>query len=309
MKREELIGKTIGVLMGGLSSEREVSLRSGKGVAAALRSLGYRAVEIDVGRDVAAELRAKSVEVVFLNALHGRYGEDGCMQGLLECMGIPYTGPGVLASALAMNKVRSKEIFRSRGIPSPAFAVFRRGADAVPPRLASGWPLVVKPANEGSSVGVSIVRKPEDFAAALETALKIDHEAIAEEYIAGKEVVAAIVDGRALGALEVRPATEFYTYEAKYVRDDTQYICPAPLDGETAARVLRVCEQAHESLGCEGVTRVDTMVNASGEPFVLEVNTLPGMTSKSLVPKIAAWRGISYERLCEIILEGASLKV
>lgn len=294
--------RRIGVLMGGLSSEREVSLESGKGVLAALCERGYQAFAIDwiEGMSLAGELAEHDVAVVW-NALHGTYGEDGAVQGLLTCLRLPYTGSGILASALAMDKVASKRIFDSKGVPTPSWRI-------VPPDATAAslddldLPLVIKPALEGSSVGVSIVRDRGEVTGALELVRRHRGPTLVEAYIPGAEICFGILAEEVLGSIEIRPTTAFYDYDAKYRRDDTQYIVPAPLPAESLRRAEAAALAAHQALGCSGYSRVDLRVTPAGEPFLLEVNTLPGMTSHSLIPKIAAHRGISYADLCERIL-------
>jgi D-alanine-D-alanine ligase len=297
----------IGVVMGGLSAEREVSLNTGAGVLAALLERSHDAVGIDwaPGTSLPHLLEDAKVEVVW-NALHGTYGEDGAVQGLCACMGIRCTGSGILASALAMDKVASKRIFESHGVPTPAWRIVARdssGADLV---AALGLPLVIKPGNEGSSVGVSIVETEAELAPALELARRYHGPVIAESYIAGTEVFVGILDGKVLGSVEVRPATKFYDYEAKYKRTDTQYLIPPQIADDVLARCERHALAAYEALGCAGHSRPDLRIDREGRVFVLEVNTLPGMTKTSLLPKIAAKAGMSYAELCERILASAS---
>ena len=305
MTIEELRGKRIGVLMGGLSAEREVSLASGAAVLAALSSQGYDAVGIDAGRDLPARLAAEGVEVAFI-ALHGRFGEDGAVQGVLEVMGIPYTGSGVLASALAINKVSSKVMFLAAGLTVAPYQVLRRGE-----RLELGFPLpvVVKPSQEGSSVGVSIVHQPERMEAALDAAFAYDNEILVERFIAGREVQVGILDGRALGAIEIVPKGEFYDFEAKYTAGMAEHILPARLPAAVYADVLRAGEKAHAALGCDCYSRVDFLVTEAGECYLLEVNTLPGMTDLSLLPEIARGAGLGFTELAERVLLAASLKI
>ncbi len=310
ISKEELKRKRVGVLLGGLSSEREVSLRTGAAVAKALRGLGYDVVEIDVGKDLPARLVAEKVEVAFI-ALHGRYGEDGCVQGLLECLFIPYTGSGVLASSLGMDKVFAKQAFIAHGIPTPPYRAFntaeeaRAGLDSLP----FGLPAVVKPSREGSSVGVHICKTREEYLAAVEDASKLAGTILVEQYIKGREVQGGVLDNEALGVIEVVAAREFYDYQAKYQSGGTtQYLFPAPLPPEQYERVNQVCLGAHRALGCSGGSRSDVILTPSGEVFLLEINTLPGMTESSLLPKIAAGRGIDFPGLCERLLLGASLK-
>ncbi len=303
-----LVNGRIGVLMGGLSSEREVSLESGAGVLAALQARGHDAVGIDweEGTSLAGELIENDIAVVW-NALHGTYGEDGAVQGLLTCMRIPYTGSGILGSALAMDKIASKRIFAAAGVPTPRSRIIPTDIDARPLLADVALPVAVKPALEGSSVGVSIVFEPFELAPAVELARRHHGATLVEDYIPGAEIQVAILGEDVLGSVEVRPASGFYDYEAKYKRDDTQYLVPPPVDADVLERVEEAALTAHRSLGCAGYSRVDLRVTSSGEPFVLEVNTLPGMTSHSLVPKIAAHRGMSYSELCERILSLATL--
>ena len=302
--------KRIGVLFGGLSVEREVSIRTGAAVAKALRGLGYQIVEIDVQRDLPARLAQEGIEVAFI-ALHGRYGEDGCVQGLLESMFIPYTGSGVLASSVGMEKVFAKQIFIAEGIPTPRHVAFRTSADARAgfASLPFSLPVVVKPSREGSSVGVHICKTPEDYERGVDDAAQYAGVLMVEEYIKGREVQGAVLDDEALGAIEIVPAREFYDYEAKYSSGSgTRYLFPAPLPPAQYERVNQVCLAAHRALGCSGATRSDVIAGENGEVHLLELNTLPGMTATSLLPKIAAGRGIDFPALCERLLLGASLK-
>jgi D-alanine-D-alanine ligase len=302
-------GKKVAVLLGGQSTERDVSLRTGKACADGLAQRGYDVTAIDVDRDVAARLREGKFDVVF-NALHGRWGEDGCVQGLLESMGIPYTGSGVLASAMGMDKVVSKAMFQRLGIPVIEYRVFppERAASVTVADLPFGLPCVVKPSGEGSSVGVHLVKEPGQLAEACRDAASYKGDVIAERYVKGSEVNVAVLDGRALGAIEIVPANEFYDYAAKYTAGTTKYFYPARIPEAHTRRVMEAAEAAHRGLGCAGVTRVDFIVAPDGTPFILEINTLPGMTATSLVPKIAAGLGIPFPELCERILEGAALK-
>ncbi len=308
--KSALKGQRIGVLKGGLSAEREVSLRTGAAVAGALRSLGYEVVEIDVGKDLPARLAEEKVEVAWI-ALHGRYGEDGCVQGLLESMFIPYTSSGVLASAAGMEKVFAKQIFSVHGIPTPPYKVFRDAASAreAVDALPFPLPVVVKPSREGSSVGVHVCKTREAYLAAVEDAAKYAGFLLVEQFIQGREVQGAVLDNEALGVIEVVVSREFYDQDAKYTAGSgTKYLFPAPLPADQYARVNDVCLAAHKALGCAGASRSDVIATEGGEVFVLETNTLPGMTETSLLPKIAAGRGIDFPTLCERILLGASLK-
>ena len=304
----ELKNKKIGVLMGGLSAERDVSLASGKAVHTALVTQGYNAVAIDVGRDIAQVLAREGVEIAFI-CLHGRYGEDGTVQGLLEMMGIPYTGSGLLASALAMNKIFAKKIFQAAGLTVAPYRVLCRGERFRSENLGFSFPLVVKPSQEGSSVGVSIVKEPAQVAAALELAFRYDEEILVEQFIKGREIQVGILAEKAVGAIEIVPKKEFYDYEAKYTAGMAEHILPAPLASDLYAKVLAAGEEAHRALGCSGYSRVDFLVTEAGECFLLEVNTLPGMTALSLLPEIAQGAGIGFEQLVAKIVAAASLKI
>jgi D-alanine-D-alanine ligase len=302
-------GKKVAVLYGGRSSEREISLKTGAACAEALRACGHDVALMDVDLEIAGRLREVRIDVAFV-ALHGRWGEDGCVQGLLESMGIPYTGSGVAASAMGMDKVVSKALFQALGlavIPYRAFAP-ERAASIKTSDLPFALPCVVKPAGEGSSVGVQIVKDGAQLGAACLEAAKYKGDVIVERYVKGVEVNVAVLDARALGAIEIQPANEFYDYAAKYTAGTTQYFYPARIPEAHARRVMEAAETAHRGLGCAGVSRVDFIVAADGTPYVLEVNTLPGMTATSLVPKIAKGVGISFEELCERILDTAALK-
>ncbi|HEX9290481.1 MAG TPA: D-alanine--D-alanine ligase [Anaeromyxobacteraceae bacterium] len=301
-------GKRVAVLYGGRSVERDVSLRTGKACAEALRERGYEVTLVDVDLEVAARLREARAEVAFV-ALHGRWGEDGSIQGLLESMGIPYTGSGVLASALGMDKVFSKLLFREHGLKVVEYRVFpHQHADRITVAdLPFGLPAVVKPAAEGSSVGVHIVREAGALGAACRDAASFKGDVIVERYVKGMEVNVALLDGKALGAIEIVPSREFYDYTAKYTAGSTEYFYPARLPPEHYRRVCDAGAHAYAILGCSGMTRADFIVVADGTPFILEMNTLPGMTATSLVPKIAAGNGIPFPELCERLLEGAAL--
>ena len=304
MSRDELKAKTIGVLMGGLSAEREVSLKSGAAVAGALRSRGYRVVVIDAGRDLPSVLARDGVDIA-VNALHGRFGEDGCVQGVLELMGIPYTGSGVLASALAMNKIFARQLFAGAGLAVARCVVVQRRKSFDPAGIPFPFPVVVKPSQEGSSVGVSIVRSEEQLAPALTLAHRYDDEALVEEFIAGKEIQVGILEDEAIGAIEIVPKNEFYDFEAKYTPGGAEHIIPPRLSPRHLGQALEAGKKAHLALGCSGYSRVDLLVNESGLCYVLEVNTLPGMTATSLLPEIAQAAGIGFEELVERILATA----
>jgi len=309
-----LTEKKIGVLMGGQSAEREVSLRSGNAIYNALKGLGYRTVAIDAGSDLCSVLISNKIEIAFL-ALHGGYGEDGSVQGMLEVLGIPYTGSKVLASALAMDKDASKKIFIYHDILVPPFIVISPKSSVISQKLETidyqlltinfDFPWVVKPATEGSSVGVSIVRDKVNLREAVEKAGSLSEKVMIEKYIEGKEIHIGILDEKVLGGVEVRPSLEFYSYEAKYTAGLTEYILPPEIDSKAYEKAKDAALSAHSALGCKGATRVDLRVDGEGNPYVLEVNTIPGMTETSLLPKIARHAGFEFPALIEEILRGA----
>jgi D-alanine-D-alanine ligase len=308
MKREEMVHKRIAVLKGGLSQEREVSLKTGAAVAGALRGLGYTVVEIDVGVDLASRLLEEKAEVAFI-ALHGRFGEDGCVQGLLESMRLPYTGSGVLASAAGMDKIFSKRIFDAFKIPTPAWVAFDTPEEARMAPLPFPLPVVTKPSREGSSIGVSVCNSEAEYHTALELIADLGGQVLVERFVKGREIQVGFLDGEILGAIEVVATRAFYDYQAKYAEESgTRYLFPAQLEPEVQERIFDICLKANRALGCRGATRSDTLLSPEGEVFLLEVNTLPGMTAMSLLPKIAAGRGLGFAALCERLLLGASLK-
>ncbi|MFZ5503583.1 MAG: D-alanine--D-alanine ligase [Pseudomonadota bacterium] len=294
----------VAVLFGGRSAEREVSLKSGAAVLAALRSSGVDAHAFDPAERPLQALCDENFARVFI-ALHGRYGEDGTVQGALELMKIPYTGSGVMASALAMDKWRSKLVWQAAGLPVPDYAMLDDASDwnAVAQRL--GLPLFVKPANEGSSVGISKVKRVEDLPPAYRTARKHDSLVMAEQFVGGGEYTVAILDGRALPVIKIEAANEFYDYEAKYLRNDTRYLCPSGLDAEQEAAMQHLAQAAFALIGGQGWGRVDFLRDGQGKPYLLEANTSPGMTDHSLVPMAARQAGIGFERLVVKILEVA----
>jgi len=303
--------KIIGVLMGGLSKEREVSLRSGSAVLDALLLRGYDAVPIDVGPDIAEVLKKKEIEVAFL-ALHGRFGEDGCIQGLLEIQGIPYTGSSVLASALAMDKHLTKDIARQEGLPTPDslfFDAHHEVLDAFLAKFCLSFPLIVKPSREGSTIGITKAENARDLKNAILEAAKLDTRVLVEKFVKGREVTVPILNQEALPVLEVVPKSGFYDYASKYTAGATTYICPAQLPVEQAQQVQDYSKRIYRRIGCEGAARADFIISEDGTPNFLEINTLPGMTATSLVPKSAAAAGISFEDLVEKILLTARVKV
>jgi D-alanine-D-alanine ligase len=298
--------KRIGVLMGGISREREVSLKTGTAMLKALQEAGYQASGIDVAADIVQRLLEARIEVAVI-ALHGRWGEDGTTQGLLELLRIPYTGSGVLASALAMNKIKAKEIFLYYGLPTPEFICPPEGKEPMEPPFPPPW--VVKPASEGSTIGIDIVMDREGLQQAIRRAREYDHEVFVERFIKGKELTVAILKGKPLPIIEIAPKKGFYDYQAKYTPGQTDYICPARISQQQEQEIGALGLKAYHALGCSGCARVDLFLSEKGEAFITEVNTLPGMTETSLVPKAAAQLGISFAQLVEIILEQASLKI
>ncbi len=316
-KRPLLTRARIGVLMGGQSAEREVSLRTGAAVHRSLVRRGYDAVAIDVGPTLFQDLREQKIALAFL-ALHGPGGEDGAIQGFLETLGIPYTGSGVQASAIGMHKVTTKTLLAVAHIPVPAGTVVKRGktvSSAVLLRTAKlRWPVVVKPASQGSTIGVTIVRKPSQWREALALAHRYDTDAMVEAYIPGHEVTVSII-GRRNAAPLVLPAVEivapggFYDFAAKYEKGKTQYLCPAPLSAAVTKEIRALALRTYEVLGCEGAARVDFRITPRGRPFVLEINTAPGMTETSLLPMAAAKATIEYDELTERILESALVRL
>ncbi|RJQ20260.1 MAG: D-alanine--D-alanine ligase [Nitrospiraceae bacterium] len=309
MTKKPVTTKRIGVLMGGESSERDISIRSGLAIYQGLQELGYNAAPIDISKDVVTVLRKEKIKFAFL-ALHGGIGENGAIQGMLEVLGTPYTGSGILASALAMDKEVSKKIFTYHGLPVAPFVVMEKGKWKKEKNLPSSvshlpftLPWVVKPVAEGSSIGVSIVKEEKDLSLSVEKAFSFDRRVMVEKFIPGKEVHIGILGHRVLGGVEVRPSLEFYNYEAKYTSGLTDYIVPPEIDEATYEKAKDIALKAHEALGCSGASRVDLRIDEQGNvPNVLEVNTLPGMTTTSLLPKIAKSAGLSFNDLIEEII-------
>ena len=294
----------VAVLLGGKSAERAVSLKSGSMVLHALRRRGVDAHPFDPaerGLDALLEERFARAFIV----LHGRFGEDGTVQGVLEWLGIPYTGSGVLASALAMDKLRAKLLWRASGLPTPPFEVLEAGSDFRGVAARLGLPLMVKPVNEGSSIGMSKVRAPGDLEEAYALAVNYDRAVIAEKFVDGPELTAGILGDTPLPLIRLETPRDFYDYEAKYLADDTRYLVPCGLPPEKERALQRLSLEAFRVLGCRGWGRVDLMLDRAGEPYLLEVNTAPGMTDHSLVPMAARHAGLSYEDLCLRILEAA----
>lgn len=302
----------VAVLMGGRSAEREISIRSGTGVLQALLRKGIDAQAFDPSERSLDELVTLGIERVFI-ALHGRFGEDGTVQGALELLGIAYTGSGVMASAVAMDKVFTKRIWMTHGLPTPNFAVLRRGdvLRDVPDRL--GLPLIMKPPHEGSTIGISKVQGYSEVQSAFELAAQYDDVVMAEEFIEGRELTVAILGtgahARALPVIEIRAPGGNYDYQNKYFGNETRYLCPAPLPDELTREVQRIALESFLALGCEGWARADLMLRArDNKPFLLEINTSPGMTDHSLVPMAARAEGVGYDELVVQVLASARLK-
>jgi D-alanine-D-alanine ligase len=294
----------IGVLMGGSSSEREISLKSGKAVYESLNQLGLKPVAIDIKTDNIEEnmrlIKSQKIDVAFI-ALHGRFGEDGQIQELLDNLKVPYTGSGVMASELAMDKIASRKIFQAYGLSVPKYKVedkFTYNTNWKIHNNNLSFPLVVKPAAHGSSIGLSIVDKKEDLAKAVDSAFSFDAKIIIEEYIKGREVTVGILDEKALPVIEIIPKKRFFDYEAKYQVGMTDYVVPAKLEDEISKKIQDTGLSAHKLLGCFGCSRVDMILSQDNIPFVLEVNTIPGFTQTSLLPKAAKIVGIEFAQLC-----------
>lgn len=303
--------RRVGVIMGGSSGEHEVSLRSGAAMADALEARGHEVVRVvlDGPSDGFAQtIRRARIDVAVL-ALHGRLGEDGCVQGLLEMAAIPYTGSGVLASALAMDKLKAKELFRLHNVPTPPYYTLNADQtdDLAELHGSFGFPVIVKPRSEGSSLGVSRANDLGALARAVDAALEHDDDVLIERFIQATEINVGILDGEVLGAIEIAPKKGIYDYEAKYTPGMTEYFMPARINPVRYDNVLNLAKRAAQALGCSGAVRVDLLVTAGDNEYVLEVNTLPGMTKTSLLPKIAKHAGYDFADLCEEILAGARL--
>ena len=289
--------------MGGKSAEREISLKTGKAIHAALRRCGYQASTVDVDASLPWVLKRKKVEVAFL-ALHGLGGEDGTVQGMLDVLGIPYTGSGVCASAVGMDKSMAKALVERGGVPVAFGMCLQKGETIGPPKKLK-WPLVVKPVDQGSTIGVSIVYNLAQWKTALRRVWRQGSVVLAESYIDGREIAVSVLDGKALPTVEILAPSGFYDFAAKYVKSETQYLCPAPLTKRQDRQVKEWAVRSYQVLGCEGAARIDFRINAQGRPFFLEINTIPGMTERSLLPMAAAQARISYEALTERILQSA----
>ncbi len=309
MSEKNLKKKKIGVLMGGMSGEREISLKSGKSIAAALKSRGYRVSSLEVDEKIPSRLVEEKIEVAFI-ALHGRWGEDGAVQGMLEMMRIPYTGSGVLSSALAMNKPMAKKIFLFHRIPTPKFQILnKKGVDEdFEKKIELELPLVVKPAGEGSALGISIVHHREELKEALEKAARFSGEILIEEFIRGKEITVGILAGEPLPVIEIVPKSGFYDYRSKYTPGCTEYIVPAGLRKKKYLEAQKLGTKAYHALSCQGMSRADMIMDEKGKFYVLELNTIPGLAETSLLPQAAREAGIDFPELAERIVTSAKLK-
>ena len=305
--RSAFSGRKVGVFLGGVSAEREVSLRTGAAAAAALRRLGCDVREIDIREDWLGTVRDANVDVAFL-ALHGRFGEDGCIQAACELARLPYTGSGVAASAVAMSKLLGKRMAASAGVPCAPDAVYE-GADlsgARPPDF--GFPLVVKPDREGSTVGITIVRDPSLWEAALAEASRHDRRILVEGFVPGREITVGILNGKVLPSIEIVPKSGFYDYRSKYTAGQTEYVIPVPMDRDILLRAAEYTRRAAGAMGLRGAARLDYRVDPAGNLFFLEANTIPGMTETSLLPKAAKFDGLSFDDLVAEILSDAGLE-
>jgi len=306
MKPEELKKKSVAVVFGGDSAEREVSLRSGEAVLNALKQKGYEAFPIDSAEEVAQQLLLSGAETVFL-AVHGRHGEDGTIQGLLEMLKIPYTGSGVLASAVAMDKAVTKTVVQAAGVVTPHAKVINAETDlTIFCDTHINYPCVVKPVREGSTLGIGVARDADELQHAIKAARTYDAKVLVEDFIAGREVTVGVMDGHALPIVEVVAKSGFYDYNAKYTPGQTEYHVPAPLDKELYAAIQVAAQKVYSAVGCKGAVRVDFMLRGD-EFFFLEVNTIPGMTETSLLPKAATHEGMDFAELVERILCDAAL--
>lgn len=303
MDKDELKKKRVGILMGGMSAERAISLKTGEAIFNALKRLGYNPFKIDVDRAISRRLMEEKIDVAFI-ALHGRYGEDGCIQGLLEILGIPYTGSGVTASAVALNKIMAKRVFLAAGLPTPNFQVLNSPLGAG--YIEIPFPVIVKPATEGSSIGVKKVESVETLKNAIEEVMSYSSTVLIEEFINGSEVTFGVLEGKVFAPVEIRPRQGLYDYKSKYTPGMTEYIIPAPIEEEVYEGAKAIAEKAYQAVGCRGAARVDMIINGRG-PWILEINTIPGMTETSLLPKAASVEGMDFDRLVEEMLLSARL--
>lgn len=308
--RAQFLKKRIAVLMGGMSSERDISLKTGGAILHAMQGRGYTAVALDADRNIAESLKTNGVDVAFI-ALHGALGEDGTVQGLLELLGIAYTGSGVLASAVSINKVITKKILAYHGLPTPAFQVVFAGegdVESAVKAITLPVPFVVKPPEEGSTIGISIVRDAAHIGKAVSLAAQYDREVLIEEFVKGRELTAAVLNGQPLPLVEIVAKDGFYDFEAKYhSQGTTRYVVAPEIGEEHTLLIQKLAMEAYAVLGCCGAARVDFLLTPDGRPCILEINTIPGMTETSLLPKAAGHAGIGFESLVEQILWSARL--
>ncbi|MFC2144898.1 D-alanine--D-alanine ligase [Actinomycetota bacterium] len=307
--------KKIGVLTGGISSEREISLKTGRNIFESLERSGYDADFIDIKDDLLEKVR--SIDIAFL-ALHGRYGEDGTIQGMLELLKIPYTGSGVLSSAMVLDKILSKKIFILANIPTPSFIELdlndsKLELDSLKKdiKVKTGYPVVAKPNSEGSTIGIRTVYDESELEEGIKEAARYDKRILLEKFINGRELTVGIIgsEPEGLPIIEVKPKSGFFDFDSKYKKGLTEYIVPAKIDKKTAENIMEISMNCHKVLGCCGISRVDFILDNNNTPYVLEINTMPGMTSTSLVPMAAAAAGINFDLLVEIILDSAKLKI
>jgi len=292
----------IGVIYGGLSREREVSIKTGEAVIKALVELGYEVLPLLVGEDLVERVVNAHIDIAFI-ALHGKYGEDGTVQGLLELLKIPYTGSSFTASAAAIDKIVTKKLWLFEGVLTPKFQILKTPNDSR--RL--DFPLVVKPPKEGSTIGISIVNNEEEYQKAVKDAFLLDKEVLLEEYIRGKELTVAVFGDEVFTPIEIRPKKGFYDYFSKYNKGETEYIIPPQIDEESKKSIMNIAKKAYDAVNCSGAARVDFILSEDKQPYALEINTIPGMTETSLLPKACAYHGIEFKELVEKILKSARL--
>ncbi len=308
--RAQFLKKRVAVLMGGMSSERDISLKTGTAILNALQRRGYDAISLDADRNIAENLKTNGIDIGFI-ALHGAFGEDGAVQGLLELLGIAYTGSGVLASAISINKVATKKMLAYHGLPTPAFQVVLAHNGDVGGAVKSitlPIPFVVKPPEEGSTIGISIVTNSARIAEAVSLAAQYDCELLIEEFVKGRELTAAVLNGEPLPLVEIVAKNGFYDFEAKYhSQGTTQYVVAPEIGEELTRQIQKLAVETYSVLGCSGAARVDFLLTPDGKPSILEINTIPGMTETSLLPKAAGHAGIDFENLVEQILWSARL--
>ena len=293
--------------MGGISKEREISLKTGSAISTSLRRLNYEVIDVDVGKDIVTKLESVKPDIAIV-ALHGQYGEDGCIQGLLEIMNIPYSGSGVLGSSVGMDKSVCKMVAGDLGLTLPKNIVYKKGDSKNNLKVDFGYPVVVKPSREGSTINVSIIHKESELESAVDVAFKSDNKILIEEYIKGVEVTVGVVNGKALTVLEVVPESGFYDFESKYTKGKTEYIVPARIDENVAKQIQNDALKIYNAVDCSGIARIDFIVADNNKNYFLEINTMPGMTELSLVPKAANHDGVTFDQLVEELVNSAGLK-